>query len=84
MTISLIKPKFTTSELRSIIREVPKEIRNLARRERQDLCRMEAQYPGSYSYAMAKGTCVENAKLQSFLSEIYSREAQREYMKHLR
>ena len=77
-------PSISTSKLRSIIHKIPKEIRDLARKERQHFCKMESQYPGSYSFAMAKGAGVENAKLQAFVNELQAREAQRVYMQHLR
>lgn len=68
-------------ELRKLVKQVPTELRDLARMERRHFMKMDAKYPDSSAYAIARGGAYNNSRLAQVVDELRQKNAAEYYNK---
>lgn len=68
-------------ELRKLVKQVPTELRNAARKERREFLKMDLTQPGSASYVIARDGAQEASKLAKFIDELRLQNATEFYNK---
>ncbi len=74
MKIPALKAE-NVQNLRQLVKKVPVEIRDIARKERQNLIKMDKEMPGSSAYAIARGALNGNADLAKVVDVLNSKNA---------
>lgn len=80
MNIPKLKSE-NVQQLRKLVAEVPKEVRDLARIERRYLQKMDAAYPSSSSYVISRGGLYNNTKLAQTIDKLNSKNAAEFYQR---
>ena len=62
-------------QLRKIIHQVPTDLRNMARAERQHLIKMDMKKPGTSSYVFSHGEATKNNVLKQIINELRAKNA---------
>ena len=71
--------KSNIQQLRKMVHQVPTELRNLARAERQHLIKMDMQKPGTASYVFSHGEATKNNVLKQVINELRAKNAETFY-----
>lgn len=74
MNIPKLKSE-NVQQLRKLVTEVPKEVRDLARMERRYIQQMDTAYPGSSSYVLSRGGLYNNTKLAQTVDNLNAKNA---------